>query len=58
MEILKKLTDLGFAAEAVNKDRKGVETFRIGTSKGFTYERFESEAAVEVWAKNHRPEEK
>jgi hypothetical protein len=58
MDILQKLADLGFAAESVNKDRKGLETFRISTSQGFTYERFESEAAVEVWAKNHRPEEK
>lgn len=57
MEILQRLTDLGFAAESVNNDKKGLETFRINTSLGFTYERFESEAAVDMWAAQRKPEE-
>jgi hypothetical protein len=57
MDILKKLADLGFAAESVNKGKRG-ESFRIITANGWTYERFADEAAVELWATKHKPEGK
>lgn len=50
------LTDLGFSAEAVS-ERKGLTTYRIRTSKGWTYEKFAADAedAVRAWAKAHEP---
>ena len=50
------LTDLGFSAEAVS-ERKGLTTYRIRTSKGWTYEKFPADAedAVRAWAKAHEP---
>lgn len=56
MAILQKLIDLGFKAEVVGKDAQGIETMKIRTSKGWTYDRFSREEDVENWAKYHKPE--
>lgn len=54
MDILKKLEDLGFQSATVLDEKKG--TTRIRTSKGWVYERFESEDAINAWSVRHKPE--
>jgi hypothetical protein len=55
--MLEKLIELGFEAESLGVDRRGVELFKILTSQGWTYERFADVEAVETWAHYHKPEE-
>lgn len=56
MSILDTLADLGFSGELVN-ERRGRQTLRIRTSKGWTYEKFsaDDDQAVRDWAKSHQP---
>ena len=57
MEPLAKLSDLGFTAEGIpDRKRRDVTVYKIRTSKGWTYERFTTDAEVEAWAaKGHQP---
>jgi hypothetical protein len=54
MDILKKLTVLGFENASVLDEKKGLT--RIRTSEGWVYERFASEDAIDAWATNRKPE--
>jgi len=56
MAILQKLTDLGFTQAEVTGEAKGKTAVRVRTSKGWVYERFTDEAAVQRWANFHMPE--
>jgi hypothetical protein len=56
MVILQKLTDLGFTQATVTGEAKGISTVRVRTSKGWVYDRFASDEAVERWANFHQPE--
>lgn len=58
MAILQKITDLGFQAELLGKDKSNIETLRIRTSRGWTYQRFKFDEEVDAWANFHKPEEK
>lgn len=54
MDILQKLSDLGFTNATVLNETSGLT--RIRTSKGWVYERFASEAQLEAWASRNKPE--
>ena len=58
MDLTAKIKSLGFdSVEAIpDQMRRGVTVYKIRTAKGWTYERFVSEADVDAWAINHRPE--
>lgn len=56
MEILQKLTDMGFLSEVMRKEKDGLEVVKVRTSKGWTYQRFRTEEDVDSWAKYHKPE--
>jgi hypothetical protein len=58
MDLTAKIKSLGFDnVEAIpDQTRRGVTVYRIRTANGWTYERFASEADVDAWAINHRPE--
>lgn len=58
MAILQKITDLGFQAELLGKDKSNIETLRIRTSRGWTYQRFKFDEEVDAWANFHKPEDK
>lgn len=60
MNILDKLQSLGFEAELCARGKGTNVTYRIRTSKGWTYEKFTSEDAVDAatnWAIHHEPSE-
>jgi hypothetical protein len=54
MDILAKLTELGFTNAAVLNEAQGL--VRVRTSKGWVYDRFKTEAQVEAWAAKNSPE--
>ncbi|WP_165448651.1 hypothetical protein [Rhizobium leguminosarum] len=56
MDILQKLSDLGFTNAAVLNETSGLT--RIRTLKGWVYERFASESQIETWANRNSPEPK
>jgi hypothetical protein len=56
MTIIEKLADLGFANAELLGEEKGTSRVRIRTSKGWIYDRFSSEEAVDRWANFHKPE--
>ena len=54
--ILETLASLGFKnCEIVGETRRGVQTVRIMTDKGWTYDRFATEADVRSWAVGKTP---
>lgn len=55
MDILQKLSDLGFTNAAVLNETSGLT--RIRTSRGWVYERFTTEAQLDAWASRNNPEE-
>lgn len=59
MGILSKLADLGFInAEVLGEvDTQGRTLCRIMTNKGWTYQRFTDDASIDVWARDHKPED-
>lgn len=57
MTIIEKLASLGFANAQLSGEAKGVSTVRIRTAKGWVYDRFASEEAVDRWANFHKPED-
>jgi hypothetical protein len=54
MDILQKLSDLGFTNASVLNEASGLT--RIRTLKGWVYERFTSENQIETWANRNSPE--
>jgi hypothetical protein len=54
MDILTKLSELGFTNATLLDEKQGL--CRIMTSNGWTYQRFDDEASVDVWARDHKPE--
>lgn len=58
MAILQKLHDLGFESEHLGTDKSKIETWKIRTSRGWTYQRFKFEEEVDAWANFHKPEDK
>ncbi len=56
MAILQKLNDLGFVQAEVTGEVKGVSIVRVRTAKGWVYERFSNDEAVDRWANFHKPE--
>lgn len=60
MTALETLEALGFVNSAIVATKGAVQTFRIRTSKGWAYEKFTNddavEASVRAWAKNRQPE--
>lgn len=57
-EIARKLMDLGFNRIEVIGEKKNIVTVKIRTSKGWTYEKFDSTVpgVVDLWAIKHSPE--
>ena len=57
-EVVQKLVSLGFVNTQGLSEKKTIVTVRIRTSKGWTYEKFDSAdmAAIDLWAGNHAPE--
>lgn len=55
---IQRLTDLGFQAELLGKDKSNTETLRIRTSRGWTYQRFKFDEEVDAWSNFHKPEDK
>lgn len=55
MDILQKLRDLGFTNASLLNEAQGL--CRIMTNKGWTYQRFTDEASIDVWARDHKPED-
>lgn len=57
-QIAQKLLALGFSNIEVISEKKTIVTVKIRTSKGWTYEKFDSAdpAAVDLWAIKHSPE--
>ncbi|MBY5821482.1 hypothetical protein [Rhizobium leguminosarum] len=54
MDILQKLSDLGFTNAAMLNEASGLT--RIRTLKGWVYERFTSENQIETWDNRNKPE--
>lgn len=54
MDILSKLSSLGFSNAALLDEKKGLT--RVRTAKGWVYDRFQSEEHIDAWADNHKPE--
>lgn len=54
MDILQKLSSLGFENIVVLDEKKGLT--RVRTAKGWVYERFQSEEHIEAWFDTHKPE--
>jgi len=57
MTVLDKLSTLGFGEAVEAGTSRGVKTYRIRTSKGWVYQRFDTEADVQEWSKYHKPED-
>ena len=57
-EVVQKLLSLGFTNTEALSEKKSIVTVRIRTSKGWTYEKFDSAdmAAIDLWAVKHSPE--
>lgn len=56
MDLTAKISALGFTVEALPDLRRKGTVYKIRTSNGWTYERFQSEAEVDLWAIKHSPE--
>jgi hypothetical protein len=56
MDILSKLTELGFDNAAMLNEAQGL--VRIRTSKGWVYDRFKTEEQIQAWASKNSPEVK
>jgi hypothetical protein len=54
MAIVAALKGLGFTADLIF-ERKGIFTVKIKTAKGWTYDRFGTEADVTAWARGKEP---
>ena len=59
-EVVQKLVALGFRNSEALSEKKTIVTVRIRTTKGWTYEKFDSAnlAAIDMWAASHSPENK
>lgn len=57
-EVVQKLLSLGFTNTEALSEKKSIVTIRIRTSKGWTYEKFDSAdmAAIDLWSASHSPE--
>lgn len=57
-EIAKRLMELGFHNIEFVNEKRGLVTVKIRTSKGWTYEKFDSAVpdAVDLWSAKHQPE--
>ena len=53
MDILQKLSGLGFSNSTLLDEKKGL--VRIRTARGWVYERFQTEEQVGAWSGNHKP---
>lgn len=53
--ILETLASLGFTNCEIVGEKRGAQTVKIMTDKGWTYDRFSSEADVRSWAVGKRP---
>lgn len=56
MTIVEKLTSLGFSNAETIGEAKGKTAVRVRTSRGWVYERFANDDAVDRWANFHQPE--
>jgi len=53
MDILAKLTELGFSNASILNPEQGLA--RIRTDKGWIYQRFDTEDEIVAWARNRKP---
>jgi len=56
--VVLRLAALGFINCEALSEKKAIVTVRIRTSRGWTYEKFDSAdiASIDLWAKKHEPE--
>lgn len=55
MDLSQKLADLGFSNFEILNEESGLA--KVKTTRGWDYQKFQTEAAVDKWAKFNKPEE-